>query len=396
MRSYKATVSLATVVPNDGNPRKDFGDIDALARSILATGGQPVCPIVVVPDGARYRLVDGERRYRAMCANGAQACDAIVFTDMADAEAAVAMMATDDSKPLDGAERRRGFQTMLALGVDDGTVAGASGLDAESVRKVRRVVDDAPEQATLDQMIAAAEFDGDERMEVLKAKGDRWQARAEQIRRRHEEARKRALVRAAIDELGIEVVDDRPDGYAYGSLCYEPEDPARMAEGKDVSKLRAWEDSWAGWRIASPLPANVRKETEEEREERLRLERERKAWADLKAALVVEAATTDVMPTMQRVAGRLRRDASPWKVDNVINDLLHRNVRKGIVDAAVAEPMSMWELISFLVENNIDHPRFVAEMLPAAIEDAYDPSEDDLWLLEVMRARVAEREGESK
>lgn len=36
------------------------------ARSIEATGGEPLNPPVVVADGNVYRIVDGERRYRAL------------------------------------------------------------------------------------------------------------------------------------------------------------------------------------------------------------------------------------------------------------------------------------------------------------------------------------------
>lgn len=58
-------VSLADIRPSKENPRSDFGDIAALADSIRATGNEPVNPPVVVRDGNVYRIVDGERRYRA-------------------------------------------------------------------------------------------------------------------------------------------------------------------------------------------------------------------------------------------------------------------------------------------------------------------------------------------
>ena len=79
MNSLKKEIAVGDVVANGGNPRRDFGDIAALAASIRATGGQPVSPVVVVPDGGRYRLVDGERRWRAMRELGTERCDALVF-----------------------------------------------------------------------------------------------------------------------------------------------------------------------------------------------------------------------------------------------------------------------------------------------------------------------------
>ncbi len=63
----KMRVPLADIRPSGQNPRHDFGDIDALAETIRATGGEPLNPPVLVADGNVYRIVDGERRYRALC-----------------------------------------------------------------------------------------------------------------------------------------------------------------------------------------------------------------------------------------------------------------------------------------------------------------------------------------
>ena len=64
---YKIDPRLIFVV--DGfNSRTDFGDIDELAKQIREAG--VLNPITVIPtkdaDGEKYRLVDGERRYRAV------------------------------------------------------------------------------------------------------------------------------------------------------------------------------------------------------------------------------------------------------------------------------------------------------------------------------------------
>lgn len=66
MQFEKKSVRLGDIRPSSQNPREDFGDIGALARSIEATGGEPLNPPVVVADGNVYRIVDGERRYRAL------------------------------------------------------------------------------------------------------------------------------------------------------------------------------------------------------------------------------------------------------------------------------------------------------------------------------------------
>ena len=74
-------IGIDDVYPDEKNPRKDFGDIAALAESCMLNAlnpGEPVNPIVVVEDGGIYRIVDGERRYKAMCKNKLARCHAVV------------------------------------------------------------------------------------------------------------------------------------------------------------------------------------------------------------------------------------------------------------------------------------------------------------------------------
>jgi hypothetical protein len=129
MTMEKTHVPLSSIVPSDNNPRKDFGDIDALAAAIRATNSQCVNPPIVVRDGNAYRIVDGERRYRALRkiwhALPDRAVEVLVCQGYDEADEAVAMLATDDKKPLTEAERAAGTQRMLLLGVEDARVASA-------------------------------------------------------------------------------------------------------------------------------------------------------------------------------------------------------------------------------------------------------------------------------
>ena len=59
MQFEKKSVRLGDIRPSGQNPREDFGDIGALARSIEATGGEPLNPPVVVADGNVYRIDAG-------------------------------------------------------------------------------------------------------------------------------------------------------------------------------------------------------------------------------------------------------------------------------------------------------------------------------------------------
>ena len=264
MNSYKKEIPVEVIVANDGNPRKDFGDIAALAASMAANGGRPYTPIIVVPDGARFRLVDGERRWRAMRELGTKMCDALIFPDMADAEAAVAMMATDDSKSLSKQERMRGFQSMLALGVEDGAIAGVLGCDAATVGRVRRYARDLPEQATLDGLIAAAdeEFSDEERARILEESERQWgdpEAVARRIRKAHEREARMAAIRDALPE-GVELrPGEKPyrperEGLYWVAKAANPRAAARLAaqhEGEEG--LVAYEDGigYAVYRTAS-------------------------------------------------------------------------------------------------------------------------------------------------
>lgn len=61
-----ATLAVADIVPHPGQPRRRFAEeaLDELAASIAARG--VIQPVIVTPHGAgRWRLVAGERRWRA-------------------------------------------------------------------------------------------------------------------------------------------------------------------------------------------------------------------------------------------------------------------------------------------------------------------------------------------
>lgn len=98
MQFEKRQVRLGDIRPNEQNPREDFGDIGALARSIEATGGEPLNPPVVVADGNVYRIVDGERRYRALSSiyGEDREVSALVADTMDEANELVAMLAASD------------------------------------------------------------------------------------------------------------------------------------------------------------------------------------------------------------------------------------------------------------------------------------------------------------
>lgn len=240
-------IDVADIRPNDKNPRSDFGDLDALWESFAlnaANPGEPVNPIVVVADGPVYRIVDGERRYRAMSGHGQESCMAVVCEGYDDVESAVAMLATDDKLSLTAAESCQGIQQMLLLGVDVERVAAASKAPVESVRAVREVLrcrkGEGVFQATLDQMLAVADVDenGDGDMADGMLTDRNWQATYERFKR--DRARKEQIrdLRRAAASAGFELLDGDFDQADYG--------PSK-AVWSDADFQEAWEK---GYRFA--------------------------------------------------------------------------------------------------------------------------------------------------
>ena len=215
-------VLLKEIYPDPHNPRKDFGDIDALAATFelnTANPGEPVNPIVVVRDGARFRIVDGERRYRAMAKRKRIACCVIACDDYAEADSVVQMLATNSKMELSEQERSRGFQLMMTLGVDDTQAERAAGVakgTAERVRRARSAVADPDmcEQLTIDRLEAIAEFaDDDDAVEKLcAANGSSWIGVRDKLRRAAKNRELADGLRAAAEEAGIEVHGELPDG----------------------------------------------------------------------------------------------------------------------------------------------------------------------------------------
>ena len=216
MNSYKKSIPLDRIRPSGVNPREDMGDLAALADAIRATGGQPVNPVVVVPDGDAFRIVDGERRWRAMGELGAAEVDCMVFGSYSEADEAVAMLATDSEKGLTDEERARGFQRMLDLGdLGDERVAQATGVSVEAVRQVRRTRPKAAgdRQLSMERIIEASAFEDEADQErVMRAYDPAAEARL--VVKEHAAAARREELRQYLPE-GCEVMEqDAPREYS--------------------------------------------------------------------------------------------------------------------------------------------------------------------------------------
>lgn len=212
-------IPLSAIEPDKKNPRKDFGDIKAMAETFSGNGGEPYNAIVVVKDGSIYRIVDGERRYRAMKHLKVEQCHAIVCEDMDDANSMLAMLATDDKLTLTQGERSQGVQQMLLLGVDPKQVEkvaklkkGQGGKLSRAMLKVGEM--DRAATMTIDHLLAIDEFKDDPEAveELASCDPDNWKAKASNIRRmRAAQAAYDALAKAC-SEIGVELVEKAPKG----------------------------------------------------------------------------------------------------------------------------------------------------------------------------------------
>ena len=247
MQFEKKSVRLGDIRPSGQNPREDFGDIGALARSIEATGGEPLNPPVVVADGNVYRIVDGERRYRALSSiyGEDREVSALVADTMDEANELVAMLATDDKRQLTEAERGR---------IDAGV------------------------QVTLEQLEAASAFDDEKDVEAVLAAGEGWAGKADSIRRRNEREEAKAEDYDAFGDAGIPVAKEKPEGFNYTDWVHVGL-AAEKLEGKELAAgtVAVWKGSY--WDLYEPDDGSGAEAEKTEEEIRAEQEAEREASA---------------------------------------------------------------------------------------------------------------------
>lgn len=274
-------IPIKDIRPDANNPRKDFGDIEALAESFRLNPvdkGEPLQPIVTVRDGNVFRIVDGERRYRAMKHLGAIECWSNVCDDFAEADAVVQMLATNDKLALDDHEKSLGVQTMLLLGVDEQVVERAA--HVKGAKRIRRAMDVAgrAQEMTLDHLLAIAEAEeagDDEAVSALSAADDRsWEAKAARFRRAREARAELDRILADAREIGFDILDAEPKRGELGE--YEWLGRAEREELQEVfdqgfTHLFAEAHDW-GATAEVYMDAGCQQEDEDDAEERARRE----------------------------------------------------------------------------------------------------------------------------
>lgn len=414
MQFEKKSVRLGDIRPSGQNPREDFGDIGALARSIEATGGEPLNPPVVVADGNVFRIVDGERRYRALSSiyGEDREVSALVADSMDEANELVAMLATDDKRQLTEAERARGVQQMLVLGVDEQRIERASRATAGQIRAARRLRGSIEgRQVTLEQLEAASAFDDERDVEAVLAAGDGWAGKADQIRRRNEREEAKAEDYDAFGDAAIPVVTERPDGSSYVLwACYGT--VAKELEGLDVAPGTVAVNTGSGWYLYKPDDGSgdQAEKTEEEILAEQEAEREKAALEELYRSLIgFVASGAFAMSKDLMMEVRVGREDPPALLmamggdSNVENEGRFGAVRDEFARNLKACRPSEYEAGCWLMAAAKDmaqlNNRWGGDDAEAWLDHydiflsaGFEPGEEDVWLMERVQASAKEEE----
>lgn len=414
MQFEKRQVRLGDIRPSGQNPREDFGDIGALARSIEATGGEPLNPPVVVADGNVFRIVDGERRYRALSSiyGEDREVSALVAESMDEANELVAMLATDDKRQLTEAERARGVQQMLVLGIDEQRIERASRATAGQIRAARRLRGriDAGAQVTLEQLEAASAFEDEKDIEAVLAAGDGWAGKADGIRRRIEREEAKAEDYDAFGDAGIPVVKEKPEGFTYKD--WSPVGlAAEKLEGKEfpAGTVAVWGGSY--WELYGPK-ADEPEKTEEEIRAEQEAAREAAALKELYRSLIgFVASGAFAMSKDLMMEVRVGREDPPALLVAMGGDSNHENEERfGAVRDEFARNLkacrpSEYEAGCWLMAAAKDmaqlNNRWGGDDAEAWLDHydifcsaGFEPGEEDVWLMERVQASFKEEKDE--
>lgn len=102
---------LSQIFPNPDQPRKDMGDIESLTLSIKEQG--VLEPILVNKEDQRYRIISGERRFRASTAAGLETIPCVIKNLDENQILEIALVENLQRKDLHPFEEADGLQVLL-------------------------------------------------------------------------------------------------------------------------------------------------------------------------------------------------------------------------------------------------------------------------------------------
>ncbi|WP_373583749.1 hypothetical protein [Collinsella aerofaciens] len=331
---------------------------------------------------------------------------------MDEANELVAMLATDDKRQLTEAERARGVQQMLVLGVDEQRIERASRATAGQIRAARRLRGriDAGAQVTLEQLEAASAFEDEKDIEAVLAAGDGWAGKADGIRRRIEREEAKAEDYDAFGDAGIPVVKEKPEGFTYKDWSHVGL-AAEKLEGKEfpAGTVAVWGGSY--WELYGPK-ADEPEKTEEEIRAEQEAAREAAALKELYRSLIgFVASGAFAMSKDLMMEVRVGREDPPALLvamggdSNPENEARFGAVRDEFARNLKACKPSEYEAGCWLMAAAKDmaqlNNRWGGDDAEAWLDHygifcsvGYEPGEEDVWLMERVQASAEEEKDE--
>ncbi|MCI4444823.1 MAG: ParB/RepB/Spo0J family partition protein [Candidatus Aminicenantes bacterium] len=136
-----AEVEIEKIKPNPLQPRTIFddGSIDELAKSIKETG--MIQPVLVVPEEDHYKIIVGERRWRAAQKAGLKAIPVIIRNITVDKQLEISLVENIHREDLNPLEIAHAFQRLSEeLGLTQQEIAEKVGKDRASVANYLRLL----------------------------------------------------------------------------------------------------------------------------------------------------------------------------------------------------------------------------------------------------------------
>lgn len=207
-----AEVDIEEVVPNPLQPRLKFEpqSIEELARSIKETG--VIQPILVVPEGESYKIIVGERRWRAAHKAGLKKIPVLIRQIPVERQLEISLVENLHREDLNPLEVARSYQRLVEeLGYTQEEIAARVGKDRTSVTNMLRLLN--LPQAVLDYLSEDRITMGHARALLALDNPDSQIALAEEIVRRNLTVRdvERISSRSAKKTSSSKKADSDPD-----------------------------------------------------------------------------------------------------------------------------------------------------------------------------------------
>lgn len=415
--STRQLLPLALIDPdpaNRGGLADEDDDVTELAGNIHSVG--LLQPLVVRPDGDRYRLIAGHRRRRALLLNGEAAVDCTVLTDLDvdEGEDVVARISENlHRKDLTPLEEAAGFKQLVDLHHSQRAIAALVGCNQSHVSKRLSLLDMPAaaqaaylaDQLTLEDTRALKPLHDHPHAltKVIEAKAN-WKgydvAQLVETELRH-------LENAAEMEAAKQEVTGRGDRWSNATGWDNRFDTGLRNKGVTVAEHRGQPCHAYGWHAGQvielctrpanhtpkvnpatgePVPADGKAaETPAQRKARLAAEKAAAAHAEAKAARLQTLGRALTAKASAKTDKQLLDFLLPQLLEAYIDNAWFRDAETRLVAAMVGKPAddtysqdSIWDdLASWAVASAANGIRFVTACEAVEAEARQDPSRHD-------------------